>query len=373
MSSILAARGLVRLWIRRDGLTARRIELPDLKFLLWNMEWMNDLFVSGEEDDPAEFMPDDAVPSHHRGTTVRERRAHLSGALDELAPDVIVVVEGPNRTGELQLFFDEDVEGDWQTWVQPSKGSAQCIGVAVRVDGGKFEDNPLERFETGGIEEFGSFLADADDDGIDENYAFERKPVYVQVNPREGRGFRVLGLHLKSKGIFGAYEWSKWWQIADANRRKILAQASQIRLRFLDRYLTDEATREMPLIVCGDINDGPGLDASEKRLFGSGIERLMGTVWRPDLCLRNALFDSLTDKQRAELDFEARWTTSFQDPIFNNTWHREWIDHLLYTNSSEEPWVTNAEVHDHMPDGTPIWERYEHASDHYPVAATVTT
>jgi hypothetical protein len=41
--------------------------MPDLKFLLWNMEWMNDLFVSGEEDDPAEFMPDDAVSSHHRG------------------------------------------------------------------------------------------------------------------------------------------------------------------------------------------------------------------------------------------------------------------------------------------------------------------
>jgi hypothetical protein len=184
----------------------RRIKMPDLKFLLRNMEWMNDLFVSGEEDDPAEFMPDDAVPSHHRGTTVRERRAHLSGALDELAPDVVVVVEGPNRAGEVQLFFDEDVEGEWQTWVQPSKGSAQCLGLAVRVDGGKFEDNPLERFETGGIKEFGSFLAD---DGIDENYAFERKPVYVQVKSKEGRVFRVLGLHLKSKGIFGAYEWSK--------------------------------------------------------------------------------------------------------------------------------------------------------------------
>jgi endonuclease/exonuclease/phosphatase family metal-dependent hydrolase len=99
----------------------------------------------------------------------------------------------------------------------------------------------------------------------------------------------------------------------------------------------------------------------------------MGTVWRPELCLRNALFDSLTDKQRAELDFEARWTTSFQDPIFNNTWHKEWIDHVLYTDSPDGPWVVDAEVHDHMPDGTPIWEKYEYASDHYPVSATVTT
>ena len=82
---------------------------------------------------------------------------------------------------------------------------------------------------------------------------------------------------------------------------------------------------------------------------------------------------TVTMKPKTRMAIRGRWTTSFQDPIFNNTWHREWIDHLLYTNSSEEPWVTNAEVHDHMPDGTPIWERYEHASDHYPVSATVIT
>src|ERR671914_753430 len=251
--------GTAKTRTRREVTTVRRIEVPDLRFLLWNMEWMNDLFVSGEENDPAEFRPD--------------------------------------------------------------------------------EDEPL----------------------------------YVQINPKDGNGFRVLGLHLKSKGIFGAYEWSKWWQIADANRRKILAQASQIRLRFLDPYMTDSATKEIPLIVCGDINDGPGLDASEKRLFGSGIERLMGTVWRPELCLHNALFDSLQDEEQAELDFEAIATTSFQDPIFNNTWHEEWIDHVLYTESPDESWVVNAKVHGRMPDGTPIWERFEHASDHYPVSAAVTT
>ena len=344
--------------------------MTELSFLLWNMEWMNDLFVSNDE--PPAFRPDDDEPAHHRGATVRERRDHLSGALNELAADVVVVVEGPNRAEELQLFFDEDVEGDWETWVQPSKGSTQCVGVAVRTDQNKFEDPPFEPFDTNAIEVFGGFLADADDDGIDENYAFERKPLYVQINPKDGKSFRVLGLHLKSKGIFGAYEWSKWWQIADANRRKILAQASQIRLRFLDPYMTDSATREIPLIVCGDINDGPGLDASEKRLFGSGIERLMGTVWRPELCLHNALFDSLKDEEQAELDFDAIATTSFQDPIFNNTWHREWIDHVLYTESPDETWVVNAEVHERMPDGTPIWKRYKYASDHFPVSAAVT-
>jgi hypothetical protein len=57
------------------------------------------------------------------------------------------------------------------------------------------------------------------------------------------------------------------------------------------------------------------------------------------LCLRNTLFDALGDKERADLEFEAVWTTSFQDPIFNDTWHREWIDHLLYTDSPDGPWM----------------------------------
>jgi hypothetical protein len=46
----------------------RRIAMPDLKLLVWNVEWMNDLFVAGAQ--PAAFKPDDAVPSHHRNATV---------------------------------------------------------------------------------------------------------------------------------------------------------------------------------------------------------------------------------------------------------------------------------------------------------------
>jgi len=348
-------------------------DVADTRLLLWNMEWMNDLFVSGEQDDSAAFRPDEDKPTHDKKATVKGRREDLSGVLDELAPDVVVAVEGPNRPAELQLFFDTDVEGEWHTWVQPSKGSAQCIGLAVRTDRNGFADPPFEGFDAQGMAEFDAFLRDVDDDGIEENYAFERRPLYVQVNPAGGASFRVLGLHLKSKGIFGAYEWSKWWQIADANRRKILAQATQIRLNFLDPYMTDDQTSGVPLIVCGDINDGPGLDASEKRLFGSGIERLMGTVWKPELCLRNALFESLKEKEQADLTFEAIATTSFADPIFNDTWHDEWIDHILYTASQEDPWVAEAEVHEYLPDGAPIWRKYPHASDHYPVTVTIST
>lgn len=345
--------------------------MSTVKFVLWNMEWMNDLFVPN--DQPVAFRPDDERPSHHADATIRQRRNDLSGVLNELAPDIVVVVEGPNRTEELQLFFDEDVQGDWKTQVQPSKGQSQNLGVAVRVDQNKFRETPLKFHDTNNIEAFGEFAADVDDDEIEEEYKFERRPLYVEIYPNDGKAFHILGLHLKSKGIFSAYEWSKWWQIADANRRKILAQASQLRLRFLDSYLTDAQTKDIPLIVCGDINDGPGMDASEKRLFGSGIERLMGSMWKPELCLGNALFDALKEKDKISLNFGAIATTRFQDPIFNNTWHNEWIDHILYSRCVDPVFVGQAQVHKEMDDDRPIWEKYKHASDHYPVSVMVTT
>jgi hypothetical protein len=109
----------------------RRTKLPSLKLVLWNMEWMNDLFVSNDE--PPAFRPDDAVPAHHSRATVRKRRDHLAGALDELSPDIVVIVEGPNRPQELQLSFDEDVEGEWRKGVQVTKGMSQCVAGGLRV------------------------------------------------------------------------------------------------------------------------------------------------------------------------------------------------------------------------------------------------
>ncbi len=341
--------------------------MSGLKLVVWNMEWMNDLY--GPNNLPAAFKADDEIPYHAQGCTVRQRRDDLSGVLNELAPDIVVCVEGPNRASELQLFYDKDVEGDWVVQTQYSKGRSQIIGIAVRIDQGKFDHPPFRYIDTNNLQAFDPFLVDTDDDELEERFKFERRPLYVEIRPQNGSNFRILGLHLKSKGIFKAYEWSKWWQIADANRRKILAQATQVRLQFLDPFLTDPQTRNVPLIVCGDINDGPGLDASEKRLFGSGIERLMGSVWKPELCLGNALFDTLSDKAQIALDFSSIHTTSFKDPIFNNAWHRVWIDHILYSKNREDGWVSDAQVQRIMKDDLPMWKKYPHASDHFPLSA----
>ncbi len=354
--------------------------MSTIRFGVWNMEWMNDLFTDGPN-----FKPDHKKvrgPNPYRENdepTVLHRRQSLSGVLNEIDVDVLVVVEGPNKASELQLFFDTDVQGTWVCDVQPTKGGSQIIGLAVRTDKGLFANEPFQRFHIdegqGGeskrlSEATSPFFIDTDDDEIQELYKFERKPLYADIQLSNGKHFRVLGLHLKSKGIFEAYEWSKWWSQADANRKKILAQCTQLREAFLDYYLTDNATKHIPLIVCGDINDGPGMDSSERRLLSSGIEKLMGTVWKPVLCLGNVLYDALDDDKRREINLSSIHTTSFRDPIFHN-YRKVWIDHILYSRNHPEKWLSNGVFHDEMPDGSKIWRKYKYASDHYPITVDI--
>jgi endonuclease/exonuclease/phosphatase family metal-dependent hydrolase len=342
-----------------------------VNLLVWNMEWMNDLFESNVQ--APTWRADAHQPQHSQDTTVRQRRDQLSGVLNDLSPDIVVAVEAPNRTGELQLFFDDDVAGNWNVWVQPSPGMSQCVGLAVRTDTGRFSNPPFTAYDTVNNQAFDPFLVDTDSDQVEESHHFERRPLYVEIHPASGADFRIVGLHLKSKAIFDSLEWSRWWQRAEGDRRKLLAQANQLRVSFLDPYLTTPATQDIPLVVCGDINDGPGMDAAEKRVFGSAVERLMGNVWRPDLTLGNAIFDTLSAGKQASLDFEDISTTSFRDPIFNYVWHHVWIDHVLYSMRGSANWVSNAQIRHTMPNGQRIWQAYRHASDHYPITVTVTT
>lgn len=347
--------------------------MSKIKLALWNAEWFNELFTGA----PPVFKHDD-----DRGYMTRQkigdRRRDLTGVINDIEAHIWVIVEGPNQSSELQLFFDHPgVDGIWQCVVQPA--GAQSVGLAVRIDTGLFEDQAFDWYDIKNSQEAETlrkatdeFRMDTDGDGLDEFHKFERRPLYASINLIDGKKFRVVGLHLKSKGIFGALEWSKWWATADGNRKKIVAQCHQIRTKFLNEYLISDETKDIPLIVCGDINDGPGFDTSEMKLNASGIERLMGSIWHPKLCLGNAIFDTLSEKDKKELDFASLYTASFSDPIFNNVYRRSWIDHILYSRR-EEQWISEADIILKMSSGIPIYKAFPKASDHMPVICTINT
>ncbi len=347
--------------------------MSDINFGVWNIEWMNSLF----EGDPPQFKPGETtIRGPKRNNTVDERVSDISGVINEMDLDVLVIVEGPNRVDELHLFFDRDeVDGDWVCAVQQS--GAQSVGLAVRVDTQKFSDPPLTQFDASLADTApllksatDPFPMDTDRDGLDELHKYERRPLYAQLNLQDGTAFRVLGVHLKSKGIFNALEWAAWWAKAEGNRKKLLAQCFQLRNRFLDGYLTDDQTREIPLLICGDINDGPGFDASEMKLQASGVETLMGSIWKPDLTLGNAIYDALAEEDQEELNFEEIYTASFKDPIIDGSYMRVWIDHILYTRN-QSGWVQNGKIWKEMAGEERIYRKYPAASDHFPVTCQV--
>ena len=97
--------------------------------------------------------------------------------------------------------------GTWKTHLQPTHGGSQAIGIACRTDSGFFADDSIADLRSQGDACTEQFLMDVDRDGVKEAYRFARQPLYVEVTPNRGKPFRVLGVQLKSKGIFTALEW----------------------------------------------------------------------------------------------------------------------------------------------------------------------
>lgn len=348
--------------------------MAQIKFGVWNIEWMNDLFTG----DPPVFKSDESrVRGPRRENTVGERRADIAGVINEIDVAALVIVEGPNRERELQLFFDSDeVDGEWQCAVQRS--GSQSVGMAIRVDRGEYSNPPFIQFDSSLSNEApilkeatDPFQMDTDRDGLDEIHKFERRPLYAKLNLNDGKSFRVLGVHLKSKGVFDSLEWSAWWSQGEGNRKKLLAQCFQLRYGFLNPYLSNLETKDIPLIVCGDINDGPGFDTSEMRLRASGIERLMGSIWTPGFSLGNVIYDSLDSAERDKMDFSRIYTASFKDPIFDNVYQRVWIDHILYSRN-QIGWIHDGVIWEEMLDEKKIYKKYAFASDHFPLTCMVT-
>ena len=67
----------------------------------------------------------------------------------------------------------------------------------------------------------------------------------------------------------------------------------------------------MPVVVMGDLNDGPGLDAFEKVVGRSFVKTVLGSVFEPAGIFHNTLWGMTgTSTTRKQL-----WTADFDDPI----------------------------------------------------------
>jgi hypothetical protein len=100
---------------------------------------------------------------------------------------------------------------------------------------------------------------------------WSKPPLELAVDSAAGAVFRMIGVHAKSKVPHGARSPAAVMRRAIQNRRKQLAQCIWLRAR-IDAHLAAGD----PLIVLGDLNDGPGLDEYEALFGRSSLEIVMG-------------------------------------------------------------------------------------------------
>ncbi|HKK98357.1 MAG TPA: endonuclease/exonuclease/phosphatase family protein, partial [Marivita sp.] len=250
-----------------------------MRFATYNVEWFDTLF-----DDDGTVLSDDTWSARHNITKEMQVEA-LAKVFTALDADAVMIIEAPDTsksrdtvtaleafasafdlrtckavTGfandtqqEIALLFDPDLLES----VHDPKGQAPVPG-APHMEG-------APRFD-------GTFRIDLDIDATEDKVVFSKPPLEIALTVKAtGKVLRLIGAHLKSKAPHGATTRDEVMRLSIANRRKQLAQAIWLRARVQEHLEAGD-----PIMVMGDLNDGPGLDEYE-HLFGrSSVEIVLG-------------------------------------------------------------------------------------------------
>ena len=297
-----------------------------MKVVSWNIEWMNNWFagygsVAFKERYEPRGNSQDAIANVD---TLCRRVAQV---IEDLAPDILCVQEGPSDPREMELFVStylrDQAGGSRYDIFGGHDGGAQKAYILVSRDGPVV--NPREPADgpTRSLAE--EWESDVDGDASLQPYRFTRRPVVVDCD-YEGETVRVVSLHLKSKYVHrGAGLWNnparrhEFIREALKHRRRISAESMRVR-----QYLNDllEAQPHLPIIVTGDCNDGPGADYFEERYLTHNVtDILLGSTYYPGFQFEHAFMHRLPQTQR--------YTAIFDDFVTGESDKLLVLDHIL--------------------------------------------
>lgn len=247
-----------------------------MRIATYNVEWFAALF-----DDDNRLYDDDGWSARYKITRAAQTAA-VGYVMQQLDADALMIIEAPDfgrkrdtvtalkhfaerfdlRARAAVMGFANDTQQEIALMYDPDVLDAKHapLGLETGPDGAR--DAP--RFD-------GVLRIDLDIDATEDHVVFSKPPLELQVRAKSGFAFQMIGAHLKSKAPHGATNPAEVMKYAIANRRKQLAQAIWLRGR-IDEHL-DAA---VPLIVLGDLNDGPGLDEFEDLFGRSSVEIVMG-------------------------------------------------------------------------------------------------
>ena len=247
-----------------------------MRIATYNVEWFSSLF------DQKGVLFNDGEWSARYKVTRAEQTAALGRVFKTLDADAIMVIEAPDQSGsqstvraltgfaehfglrarEVVIGFPNDTQQEIALLYDPDV--LTCRHDPQGVSSGPEGATGAPRFD-------GSLRIDLDIDATEDLVVFSKPPLEVAVETRNGFRFQMIGAHLKSKAPHGARSDAEMISINIANRRKQLAQAIWLRGR-----VEAHVQAGTPLIVLGDLNDGPGLDEFETLFGRSSVEIVMG-------------------------------------------------------------------------------------------------
>jgi len=300
----------------------------------------------------------------------QERLKLISKQISWMNPDILCVCEAPADPRIIQQWLDSPAEnggldGTYKVAMiddtlknlnESDRSALQTIGKLYETRGNQwiwfilknsiYQDNFVRiqkpsiwqnftGLKNWTVHYWGNFTA--------EQHRHFRHPQTVILN-FDGYEIEVVGVHLKSKI-------NRNRQFSDETRKqlteeyviealksrvKLATEAFDIR-RYIDqRFEMEENPR---IIICGDLNDGPGREFFERKyLFFDLLSNVQGDVFFASKFLNHSLFDYAEN---------LRWTTQFNDRIerwalenykgykqsssaVDNTRH-QLIDHILFT------------------------------------------
>lgn len=254
-----------------------------MRIATYNVEWFNSLF------DDAGALLEDGGWSSRRDVTRQQQITALGIVFTALDADAVMVIEAPDqnsrrdtvralegfaakfdlRARRAVLGFANDTQQEIALLYDPDVLTVRHDPVGEET--GKKGSRSAPRFDS-------VFRIDLDVDANEDLVRFSKPPLELVLETRSGFAFRMIGAHLKSKAPHGARGRDAVMRASIANRRKQLAQAIWLRQR-VEQHLEDQ----VPLMVLGDLNDGPGLDEYEDLFGRSSVEIVLGEAAGPCL------------------------------------------------------------------------------------------
>lgn len=292
-----------------------------MRIATYNVQWFTHLF-----DDAGDLRADDGR-SGRQDVTRHDQLAALGIVFTALDADAVLIVEAPDghrkrdgaaalesfarhfglRTRKAILGFLNDTQQEIAFLYDPDALSARHDPLGAET--GKKGASGAPRFD-------GTFRIDLDIDDTQDLVRWSKPPLELAVETADGFGFRVIGVHAKSKAPHGATGHEAIMRLAIQNRRKQLAQCIWLRRRVEEHLAAGE-----PLVVLGDFNDGPGLDEYEKLFGRSSVEVVMGEEGAPRLYDPNARqatsrkITAVPTSARFWMPLEGRWMETLLDYV----------------------------------------------------------